>query len=361
MANIEDYKIFPNDTFASSKVPHVFARNQDPKLGQYITIKPKVKNQKLDKCQTLDNYIKNSFPLGMMIIKNDTILYEKYDKGFNETSLLPSFSMIKSIGIFPLVGIAIKEGKINSLDDPIKLYLKNLNPKLDTSITIRHLLNMTSGIKESKMPFSPTSSGVIHYYTQNLNKQIPKIKSKRPPGELFMYSATSSTLLLGEILEHTYQAPLGQLFNDKIWSKLGMQAEGLWSKDHKNGRVKPFCCFNTTMSNYARLARLFANNGNWNGEQVFPKDWLSELQKPENNTSDVNPKINDPNSRHYYAMHWFVNKQKPQVYKAAGFLSQHIIFFPDENAYIITFSKLNGMRYNKNFCDIYFDIVSQLP
>jgi len=259
------------------------------------------------------------------------------------------------------MGIAIEEGKIKNLDDPLRLYMDNLHPKLDSSITIRQMMNMTSGIKESKMQFTPISTGVVHYYSKNLDQYISKIKSKRKPGELFMYSPTSTTLIIGKMLENLYQKPLSDLFNEKIWSKLGMQDDALWSKDSKDGSVKPFCCFNTTMSNYARISRLFANRGNWNGEQIFPSDWLDEIQKPANNTSSVNPKINEPNSRHYYSMHWFVNKERPEIFKAAGFLSQHIIFFPKENAYIITFSKINGLRYNKNFCDIYIDIVNQLP
>jgi len=360
-AGIKDYEIFDNKKLKASENPFYFYKSLDTTIGDRIIVHPKKTRKKWYNKESLNDYIDKRFPIAMIVVRNDTILYERYEEGFNAKDLYPSFSMIKSLGIFPLIGLAIEEGKIASIDSPIKTYLPNTSAKLDSTITIRHLLNMTSGIRESKLGISPFSSSVRQYYSKDLSGFSSKITSQYTPGEKFFYSATSSTYLLGEILRNVYKQPIEELYQEKIWQHIGADDKALWSLDDaKNGRVKAFCCFHTTIYNYARLARLFLNKGKWNNQQIIPELWMNEIFDPLNNTKEISPRIKNGKSKLYYSTHWFRSIEDEQLFKAAGFLSQHIIISPKDNTTIITFSKLDGMRYNVNFSDLYFDILKQL-
>ncbi len=359
-ADVDDYKIFENRELIGGKDDFNFKRNIIQGLGDQILINPKKDRKKKDTLQSLNTYVDQSFPLAFMIIKDDKIIYERYKKDYSAKTLYPSFSMIKSLGIFPLIGIAIKEGKIKNFDDKLSNYLDDLHPKLNKEITIRHLTNMNSGIKETGLSLSPFTTSVVHYYTNNLNKQTAKLKSKQEPGEDYFYSASSSSLLLGTVLEKVYNQPLEELLEEKILSKIGASEKSLWSMDQKEGRVKPFCCFHGSIDTYARLIRLIQKKGQWQDQQVIPEEWINEIFNSQNNMSATDHRVQSGESKFYYSAHWYRNVKNPQVIKAAGFLTQQLMIFPEKNILLLTFSDLKGWQYNFNHSDIYFEIIEQL-
>ncbi len=360
--DVDDYKIFDNHAFKASETPFQFIESNDINLGDKIMVHPKKTRDKYYEKQSLNKYIGQHFPLAMMVIRNDSILYEKYAKNYSAESLFPSFSMIKSLGVFALVGIAIEEQKIAHLDAKIKGYLPSELRKLDSTITFRNLLNMNSGIKESPLGISPFSSTVTNYYTKNLERSYRKIKSRTPPNGEHLYSATITEILLSNILTHLYGVPLAELFDQKIWSQIDASSNALWSKDRKDGQVKPFCCFNTTTRSYAQLARLYLNKGKYKDKQIVPPFMIEEMFSKQNIQLKEDKRMvsKKRKQKHWYAFHWYRSIEHQNTIKAAGFLSQHILLNPKTNTMLITFSDLEGMKYNFNLHDLYFDVLDQL-
>jgi len=129
-----------------------------------------------------ENGLKNDKTLAFLILRNDTILYEKYFNNFNQTEIHPSFSVAKSF-VSALVGIAIDEGKIESVNDPITKYLPELIPNKFEKITIKHLLDMRSGIKFNEGYFNPFGDVAKYYYGKNLNKYLLKLKKENESGK----------------------------------------------------------------------------------------------------------------------------------------------------------------------------------
>ena len=128
-------------------------------------------------------------------IKNDTIQYEKYFKGYSKESIIPSFSMAKSFTSI-LIGCAIDEGLIKSIDEPIVKYIPELQKNGFEKVTIKHLLQMTSALKFSESYFNPFGEAASFYYGRNLKHEISKLKLKGEPGQKFEYVSGNPQLLL---------------------------------------------------------------------------------------------------------------------------------------------------------------------
>lgn len=229
----------------------------------------------------LDTALSHSKTYAFLVIRNDSLLYENYLGNWKEDQLFPSYSVAKSF-TSALVGIALNEGKIKSLNDPITNYL----PELLTSdnrfklVTIQHILDMRSGIKFNenypnifadvwKMGFSP-----------DLAQYVQHLKIEKPAGGKFEYKSINSQLL-GMVVERAVGKPLSSYLSEKIWQPLGMESSALWSVDDKKRQtVKGFCCINAIARDYAKFGSLYLHNGNWQGKQIIPESWVSVSSSP---------------------------------------------------------------------------------
>ena len=253
------------------------------RIGQlsYPVRNPKNGKKKAD--YTLEEYLdKETKTSAFLVIRNDTLLYEKYFEGYDQETRLPSFSVAKSF-TSALVGIAVEEGKIESVQDPVTKYLPELTP-LDSNwdqLTIEHLLNMRSGIKFNEENYvNPYSSIADLYISHNIFRQVKKAKFIHPPGTRRYYSSLD-TEILGVVLERALQRPIAEYLEEKIWGPCGMESPATWDMDSKKNRVtKVFCCLNVVARDYAKFGRLYLNQGNWNGVQVVPKEWVRKSILP---------------------------------------------------------------------------------
>lgn len=178
-------------------------------------------------------------PAAFLVVKHDKIVYEKYWDNYNENSLTNSFSVAKTfIGL--LIGIAIDEGKINSVNDPVGNYLPqyNENPEL----TIKHLLTMSSGINFDESYKSPFGHMAKAYYGTDIEKLNENYSVSETPGKNWKYLG-GNTIILSLILEQVTGTSISEYMSKKVWQPIGAKNPALWSLDKKDGREKSYCCF----------------------------------------------------------------------------------------------------------------------
>ncbi len=258
-----------------------------------------------------------------LVIKNDSLFFERYWEEYNEQnmdSLSNSFSVAKSV-ISALVGIAIDEGKIGSIDDPIGKYVESYNSDGLEKITIRHLLTMSSGLNWDESP-SPFSDNTEAYYGWDLEKLMNKQSVEYDPGEKFEYMS-GNTQLLGFALKEATGMTLSKYLEEKLWGPLGCTSNALWNLDDDDGHEKAFCCLYSTSRDFARIGQLYLQNGNWHGKQLIPEAWVKQSITP----ADL---INEDGSENTkYGLSWWITEFKGlPVFYARGILGQYIICIP---------------------------------
>lgn len=267
-ADINDYKKFPVRTLNHAAIPFHFETTATKPILP-ATLDYKAKNYNFN-----EGLAKNG-TVAFILIRNDSILYEWYDKNHPAESVVTSFSMTKSF-VSILIGIAIDEGHIKSTSEPVTNYLDYLDKDKFGNITIQHVLDMRSGIKFSEGYFNPFSDVAKYYYGRNLKKYVKHMKIKRPPGQEFEYISLN-TQLLGLILEKATGKTLTGYMQEKLWSPLGMEYDASWSMDSKKHHTeKAFSGINGCARDFAKFGRLYLNNGTWQGNRIVSEKWVRE-------------------------------------------------------------------------------------
>lgn len=323
-ADIKDYKKFPYRELKAAKQQfnfHLALKSKSPKT---IT-------SKNNKDINFDDFLKDHKTVAFMIIQNDSIYYEKYFKGYDQASIVPSFSMAKSVTSI-LIGCAIDDGLIKSVDEPITNYLPQLKKNGLEKVTIKHLLQMTSGIKFNESYINPFGHVASFYYGRKLRNGVNKLKLKDEPGTKFKY-ISGNTQVLGMILESVLkEKSITTYLHEKIWQPLGMEYDASWSIDKKkDGIEKTFCCINARARDFAKIGRLYLNKGNWNGKQLVAKNWVNESTKIDTSNG----------SAAYYQYQWWI-LGKNGDYMAQGILGQFIYVYPAKNLIIVRLGKNVG-------------------
>ena len=218
----------------------------------------------------LSELLRSTGTHAFIVIRDNKVLYEDYFNGYARDSLCTAWSVSKSV-TSALVGIAIAEGYIKSLDDPITNYLPELKDQGFSAITIRNLLTMGSGI-QYRIGFFPWDEFVLAGYYPNLRQLLlSDLKIMEPPGQSFHYN-NFNVELLGLILERTTHRPPSQYLQEKIWEPIGMEYPATWSIDsEQDGFELTPILLNARAIDLAKFGRLYLNNGNWNGKQIVPE------------------------------------------------------------------------------------------
>jgi CubicO group peptidase (beta-lactamase class C family) len=295
---------------------------------------------------SLDEWAEKSFTTALIVIRRDTLLYEKYFNGFSRDSWFHSQSMAKSF-ISSLIGFAIADGYIQSVDDPMTVYIPELLER-DSGferITIKNLLTMQSGLKynESYLPgigiHAPWHDEAVGYYHGNVRRLLLKrVKIAIEPGKEFQYN-NYNTSYLGLIIERATGKTVSEYMEEKLWSRI-MEYDALFSIDSKRSGFEymPSRLIARAID-YARFGRLFLYDGKWSGEQLIPKEWIRESTLEDTTISrDIYLDwMGRGNSRTYYKYHWWghVNSDSSYQFFASGNLGQEIYILPDEETIIV--------------------------
>ena len=224
----------------------------------------------------LDTALEATSTAAFLVVRNDSIIYERYFNGFDSTTLLPSNSMTKSF-TGTLAGIAIEEGIIRP-DEPITKYLPELerrDPRF-RRISIRHLLDMRAGFRYDEGKYNLKDPSIRVGLARNLEKQILKVKIAEPPGR-FQYQSIC-TQLLGLILERVTGKGPDQYLSEKLWNPMGAEQGASWNTDsRKHGQVMLSAGLNATARDMAKLGRLYLDKGRAGGRQVIDRRWVATV------------------------------------------------------------------------------------
>ncbi|QEE50563.1 serine hydrolase [Flavobacterium alkalisoli] len=324
LANITDYKIFPSRPLVNDSIVfHYYTTEQDKAKV------PKKINYNGSEV-AFDDFLADNKTVAFLIIKNDTIQYEKYFNGYEQESIIASFSMAKSVTSI-LIGCALDDGFIKSVDEPVVNYVPELKDNGLEKVTIKHLLQMSSGIKCEESYINPFGDAATYYYGTDLRKALSKMKPEREPGTEFSYSSCD-TQLLGLVLERSLKGEtITEYLDEKIWKPLGMEYDASWSLDReKNGLEKTFCCINARARDFSKIGRLYLNKGNWNGKQIVSENWVEESTKPDTGLGNVD----------YYKYQWWLSSGGS--YMAKGLLGQFIYVYPSKDLIIVRLGKNYG-------------------
>ena len=228
---------------------------------------------------TLDDYLARNPATGLLIARGNTILVERYQYGRTDRHRFTSWSMAKTVTAM-LIGIALAEGRIRSVDDLAAAYVPALSGTEYGRTSLRHLLQMSSGIR-----FSENYSGnddvmrlVFDTYLRQGAGGVGAVTSfnerERPAGTKFSY-ASVETQVLGLVLRAVTGRPVATYLEEKIWQPIGAEADATWLIDN-SGQEATFCCLNAVLRDYARLGLLLAHDGNWHGRQIIPMAWVRD-------------------------------------------------------------------------------------
>jgi CubicO group peptidase (beta-lactamase class C family) len=239
---------------------------------------------------TIDDYL-NRFPItGLLIAKGNTILLERYQYGRNDSHRMTSFSMAKTI-VGLLVGIAISEGAIRSIDDRAETYVPGLAGTEYGLTPIKALLEMRSGVKFNEDYADQTSDiytlgrAVLEQGAGSL-ATVKRFNSRgAAPGEVFSYSS-AETVVLGLVLVAATGRTVADYASEKIWKRIGTEAAASWIID-ATGQEITFAYVNAVLRDWARLGLMIAHDGSWSGQSVVPAAWLAESR--ENSAKTVSP------------------------------------------------------------------------
>ncbi|MFP5471210.1 MAG: serine hydrolase domain-containing protein [Bacteroidia bacterium] len=289
------------------------------------------------------HYLDSIETASFLVIQNEKIIFEKYWDGFSDTLPTNSFSMAKSV-VSLLIGIALDEQKISSLDEPIELYFPEYTY---SGITIRHLLWMSSGLDWKESGKNPFSDNAKAYYGNDLKQLILSQQPLETPGKYFDYMSGNSALL-ALIVERATGKTISEYAEEKLWKPINAEHTAYWSLDD-NGFEKAYCCLYAIPRDFAKIGQLMLNKGKWNGSQIISEKYLEECFSP---ASTLETDL-EPNKR--YGLHWWLGKfDEETFYHAQGILGQYIIILPKSNMVIVrTGRKRDKEEHNGLPIDIY--------
>ncbi len=289
----------------------------------------------------LSAFAERTFTNALLVIRDGKILFEDYRNRSDEQTRFISFSMAKSI-ISLLVGRALEQGLIRSIDDPADAYVPELKGSGYAGVSIRHILQMRSGTAyEERYDFGehPSLAARIHLDAIVANKlrfadATKTIGHRTTPGSQFNY-ATLDTAVLGWILERATHQSLAQYSQSQLWGPAGMESSGFWIADGPpgTGRELAGMGFNATLRDYGRLGLLMSNDGLRGKHRVLAKGWMQQA-------TAMLPFEPAPGVRFgegYGYQFWQVDKE-PGAYAAVGLAGQMIYVHPASHTVIVKLS-----------------------
>lgn len=217
---------------------------------------------------------------GLLILKDGKIAFERYELGNTGTTRWMSMSVVKSIAS-TLVGAAIEDGYIKSIDDPVTKYLPTLAGSAYEGVSIKNLLQMASGVKWDET-YTNSASDRRHMLDLQLSgepgsilKFMSTLKRAGTPGTIWNYN-TGETYVVGELIHAAVKKPVAQYLSERIWANFGMESDATWWLDSPNGQEIGGSGLSATLRDYGRFGLFVMNQGIAGGENVLPKGWVAE-------------------------------------------------------------------------------------
>ena len=281
--------------------------------------------------------------VAFLLVHNDSILYEQYWDGYSEESISNTFSVAKSV-VSMLVGVAIKEGHIRSVEQPVADFLPEFREGNKGKIRIKHLLWMSSGLNWDESYINPFSITTEAYYGDNLKKLVDRLEAVEEPGREFIYKS-GDTQILGFVLQAATGKSLSKLTEEKIWKPIGAAEDAEWSLDRRGGVEKAYTGFYSNARDLARLGKLYLNNGIWNGDTIVPPAYVKASLTPSGLID-----ANDKKKVDFYGYQWWLipDYKGQDIFYARGILGQSIVVIPEKNIVMVRLGKERAARVGKH-------------
>ena len=291
-------------------------------------------------------FLDSSYTQGFLVIQNDTIVYENYWRGMVEDTRHISWSMAKSV-VSALLGIAQSEGLIGSVDRTVDSYLPQFKGTGYEGVTVKDVLQMSSGVKFNEDYGDPKSDIQRWFRTFALGESQDEfattLVNEKPPGT-FNHYVSINTHVLGMILVKTTGKPIVEYFKEKLWEPLGAEYDAYWLKD-ENDMEMALGGLNATLRDFGKIGTLFLHKGNWNGQQLVSESWVTESTSMDQEHLTPESK----NSAHTgvgYGYQWWIPDGEDGEIWARGVFNQYIYINPTTNTVIVKLSA------NQNFYDL---------
>jgi CubicO group peptidase (beta-lactamase class C family) len=284
------------------------------------------------KTMSIDEYMAAYRVSGLLVLKDGQIVLEKYALGRKPTDRWTSFSVAKSV-TSTLVGAAIQDGKIKSLDAPITDSIPELKGSAYEGVTVRQMLMMSSGVKWNEDYADPNSDvakagqQVTEPGVNPMVSYLRKLPRDKAPGTTWHYN-TGETDLVGVLVSKATGKSLAEYASEKIWKPYGMEQDGVWMSD-PGGQDRGGCCISMTLRDYGRVGLFALGGGVAGGKPIVPATWMAQAtsKQIENYGADGKP-IGG------YGYFWWLNRPVG-AYAAIGIFGQSIITFPKDKLIIV--------------------------
>lgn len=290
-------------------------------------------------------YLDSSYTQGLLIIQNDTIVYEDYSRGQTAATPHISWSVAKSF-ISALFGIAMEEGHIKSVEQRVEEYLPELIGSGYEGVKIKDVLQMSAGVGFDENYGDPKSDIQRWFKAFALGSSQDKfaatLENEWEPGTYHHY-VSINTHVLGMIIVKATGKSLTDYLQEKIWEPLGAEYPCYWLVDNK-GMEMALGGLNACLRDYARLGQLFLYEGNWKGDQIVPSAWVAASTTPDephlmpNSKDSAHPDIG-------YGYQWWVPDSEEGEFLAVGVFNQFIYINPTTRTVIAKTSA------NQNYYD----------
>lgn len=318
-ANIDDYKLFYNDTLSVDTTSVIPSAIHIPSDQESLA------------------FLDNSKTVAYLVIQNDSIIFERYYDEHNPNTLSGSFSMAKSV-VSLAIGKAIAQGHIKGVTQKVKDFF----PEWSTSykgydMTIEDLLTMSAGIHWREMYVNPYNITTSAYYGDNLYDLCNKMEMETQPGTRWEYQSIC-TQMLGMILTKSTGMSVADYVDEMIWKPMEMQSYALWSRDKKGGYNKAFCCLNATARDFGKLGLLVLHDGKYHNKPLIDSAYIYQATHPASALTYKGKRLS-----HYGYQFWILNRDGMQIPYFCGILGQFIFVIPEKNAVIVRLGKGIGI------------------
>ena len=285
--------------------------------------------------QGIDDYLARQPVTGLLIAKDQTIVQERYQYGRSDRDRLFSGSMAKSItGL--LVGVAIGDGSIRSVDDTVQTHVPELQGTEYGRTSLRDLLHMSSGVRfdeeaDDDRDLKRLWGGMVLGNRTWIDRQLGRGSQQRsivdtisnfnqrlaPAGSEFHYSSIEPSVL-GLVVQRATNRTLSDYLHEKIWSKIGTEAYGAWLVNAEGGDVA-WTFFGAALRDYARLGRLLSHDGEWEGAQILPTGWMVEATTTRPTDRYLSPGLTRPQAYGYGYSMWLLPGSRRQFVLLGGY------------------------------------------
>jgi len=319
----DDWKRFPNRAVISGDTPVYFGEEETDIFDDFT----------IGDVQ-LEEFLETTSTTAFIVLHDDALLYESYFNGSSREATQASFSVAKSF-VSTLVGIALEEGFISSLDDPVTTYIPELLERdaRFAHITLRHLLMMTSGLRFERVDENPFSDDFITSHSTNMRRAASNTEIVEAPGQRFYYNDYNPQLI-GMVLERTTNMSVSEYLATRLWGPMGAEADGSWDLDSKRSGFEHMSVgINGRAIDFAKLGWLFLNDGKAGDRQVIPYGWVEQI-------NDATDPIYTARAEHanFYLNYWWLDTEN-DAYYAEGNFGQFIYIYPSADLVLVH----NGM------------------